>query len=94
MTRELVRRGGSSLLYLGKRSAETRFVVLGWHNVKEHEPFRMVEVTYYPRRGAYRPGIAWELPRRWRHGPFVVFKHARHNWTELLVGWQRRRKWG
>ena len=91
MTSEVVRRDGSTLIYLGKRSYEHRYAVVGWHNSEGpffRPPFKMIEVTYYTRTGPYHKGWRFGLPRHRRRGPFVSFVWARRNWAELLIGWQ------
>jgi len=93
MNHEVVRHHGTTLLYIGTRSYQRRFMVLGWHNIDGPfvRPFKMFEITYYPRTGQYQKGRHFRLPQnRRRSGPFMEFKWARHNWVELLVGWRHR----
>lgn len=84
---EVIKNSCGVLVYLGKRSLETRFVVLGAHNVRTLRSFRGLEFSYFPKNRKGRTDKRVAFPRyRTGGGPFFVF-----SWSpivEILVGWR------
>ena len=88
-----VHRDESHLFYIGHRSPDTRFVVVGIHNIRRGVwwPCKMLELTYYQRDSRKRtPFRRLGLPRYKHWGPFMDIKFWRGHLWELDIGWRHR----
>ena len=87
---------GSHLVYVGKRSPETRFAVLGAHDTRrDHWRWRRrwLEFTYYPRHNDEDncPMRSWRLPRTTPREPSIDIRWRRRGWLMVYLGWTTRR---